>query len=275
MRRRSHRHPVRPGPAGAVERSPTSRRSGPEFQVNTYTTADQLTAASRRRRSTGIRGGLGQWIVLPERPRRIPKRDQPPGGSTLRAARRARSSSSTRTPPVRRTPPTWRSPRPATSWWRGKAVTIHFHQDGSSSGAFVQRFTAGGAPRAAEQPANTTTVGIPGGPGGRCRSGGRCGGGVGERILRLPPAMATASGVFAQRYDPAGTPVGPEFQVNTYTTAQQTGAGGRRRFCGGVRRRVAERLGLRLPHRPGWQWSGVFGQSLRSRRRAASAASSR
>src|SRR4030095_1264546 len=35
------------------------------------------------------------------------------------------------------------------------------------------------------------------------------------------PGDGDGAGVFAQRYDPAGTPVGSELQVYTYTTAQQ------------------------------------------------------
>jgi hypothetical protein len=43
-------------------------------------------------------------------------------------------------------------------------------------------------------------------------------------------------GVFGQRYASSGTPLGPEFRVNTYTTGGQTFS--RRRLVGQLRRRL-------------------------------------
>jgi hypothetical protein len=90
-------------------------------------------------------------------------------------------------------------------------------QDGSSWGVFGQRYASSGAPQGPEFRVNSFTTG-----------------------LQVYPAVAaTASGefvvvwqsygqddlqsfdVFGQRYAAAGAPVGPEFRVNTYSTANQ------------------------------------------------------
>jgi hypothetical protein len=89
-------------------------------------------------------------------------------------------------------------------------------QDGSSYGIFGQRYTSAGVPVGSEFRVNTYTTG--------------------SQVL---PAVATDAdgdfvvvwdsqaqdgsfrGVFGQRYTSAGTAVGPEFQVNTYTPGSQ------------------------------------------------------
>jgi len=106
--------------------------------------------------------------------------------------------------------------------WQGGS--FDYPQDGSESGAFLQRFSAAGVPLGGEHTVNTTTAGSQGGvavstdPAGDfvvvwtsypAYYGTR--GGDGDR-----------SGVFGQRFDGTGMPLGPEFQVNTYTTGSQS-----------------------------------------------------
>ena len=91
-------------------------------------------------------------------------------------------------------------------------------QDGDAAGVFGQRFAAGsGVPIGPEFRVNTYTTGAQYRP--AAASGwfgnfvvvwqdGAVGGGGGR-------------GVFGQRYDSSGAPVGPEFQVETYTTGFQ------------------------------------------------------
>jgi hypothetical protein len=94
-------------------------------------------------------------------------------------------------------------------------------QDGDSTGVFGQRFDRTGARRGAEFQVNTFTTGYQ-------ANVGRIGLGEDARG-RFVVAWAGAEqdgsgmGVFARRYDTNGTPFGPEFQVNTYTTGDQGG----------------------------------------------------
>ncbi len=106
--------------------------------------------------------------------------------------------------------------------WQGGSYS--FPQDGSESGAFVQRFSAGGAFLGGEFRANTTTAGRQDEP---AVGGGPSGGFV--VVWTSSPAYygsgsggdGDGSGVFGQRFDAAGLTIGPEFQVNTYTTGDQ------------------------------------------------------
>jgi hypothetical protein len=90
-------------------------------------------------------------------------------------------------------------------------------QDGSGFGVFGQRYDAGGTAQGSEFRVNTFTTGNQFYPSVAADSSdgfvvswssfGQDGGGY---------------GIFAQRYDGAGAPVGPEFRVNTYTTGSQS-----------------------------------------------------
>ena len=91
-------------------------------------------------------------------------------------------------------------------------------QDGSSYGAFGQRFSAAGAPLGPEFRANTFT------PGNQGHAG---------PAVALDPSGNTVVtwssygqdgdgfGVYAQRYSSAGVPLGSEFRVNTATSSHQ------------------------------------------------------
>jgi len=94
-------------------------------------------------------------------------------------------------------------------------------QDGSAPGVFGQRYSASGTPQGGEFRVNSYTLGyqyhpaVSGGPAGDFvvvwQDGTEPAGGGG-----LP-----GRGVFGQRFSIGGMPLGPEFQVETYTTGFQ------------------------------------------------------
>jgi hypothetical protein len=90
-------------------------------------------------------------------------------------------------------------------------------QDGELRGVYARRFTGEGKPRGPEFRVNTWTTqsqqvpAVAVGPAGEF-----------VVVWRSWIQDGDNSGVFAQRFDPFGTPVGGEFQVNTYTTDEQT-----------------------------------------------------
>jgi hypothetical protein len=97
----------------------------------------------------------------------------------------------------------------------GGFVVVWESADGNGVGVSGQAFDASGVPRGAEFQANTFTSGhqfwaeLAFSPPGFVvvwQSAGQDGGGL---------------GVFGRRFDAAGTPVGAEFQVNTFTSGHQ------------------------------------------------------
>jgi hypothetical protein len=89
-------------------------------------------------------------------------------------------------------------------------------QDGSKRGVFAQRFDAAGAPRGSEFRVNTFTVGRQLLPDVAVDPGGNF------VVTWESYQGGDAFDVFAQRYDAAGAPRGPEFRVNTFTTDSQS-----------------------------------------------------
>ena len=94
-----------------------------------------------------------------------------------------------------------------------------YAQDGSNYGIFGQRFTAAGSPLGPEFRVNTHTPDAQ-----RYPSVAVDGSGnfvvVWESLLQDGDTF----GVFGQRFTSSGAPLGPEFRVNTATTASQAGA---------------------------------------------------
>ena len=90
--------------------------------------------------------------------------------------------------------------------------------DGSSSGVFGQRYDATGAPQGAEFPVNTYTTGAQNGPAAGMNASG-------DFVVSWISVGqdGDGKGIYAQRFDAAGSPQGGEFQVNTYTTGDQSG----------------------------------------------------
>ena len=90
-------------------------------------------------------------------------------------------------------------------------------QDGSDSGVFGQRFDAAGIPQGTEFQVNSYTTSYQ-------RSPAVAADGLGNFVVVWESADqdASTSGVFGQRFDSAGIPLGSEFQVNSYTTSYQS-----------------------------------------------------
>ena len=91
-------------------------------------------------------------------------------------------------------------------------------QDGSYPGVFGQRFSNAGTPVGAEFRVNTFTTGYQGDP-----SIGRAQGGDFVVVWASYGQDGADRGVFGQRFEDSGSPLGPEFRVNTYTTSYQGG----------------------------------------------------
>jgi hypothetical protein len=92
------------------------------------------------------------------------------------------------------------------------------HQDGSYLGVFARRYDAAGAPLGPEFQVNTYTT-------ANQYSGSVAVDGAGNFVVAWMSAGQDGSGngIFARRFDRAGTAQGTEFQVNTYTTGDQGG----------------------------------------------------
>jgi len=91
-----------------------------------------------------------------------------------------------------------------------------YNQDGSSWGIFGQRFLQAGTPAGGEFRINTYTTGTQLGTSVSLDSGGNF-----MVVWHSNAEDGSNLGIFGQRYAATGTPAGPEFQVNTYTTNAQ------------------------------------------------------
>jgi hypothetical protein len=92
-------------------------------------------------------------------------------------------------------------------------------EDGSTAGVIGQRFSALGAKVGGDFVVNTSTLGAQDQPAIAVNSSGAT-----VVVWRAPldnPAEIFGTGLFGQRLNGAGGKVGPEFQVNTYSTANQ------------------------------------------------------
>jgi hypothetical protein len=96
-------------------------------------------------------------------------------------------------------------------------VWLSFAQDGSVSGVFGQRYDAAGAPRGGEFQVNTYTTGGQSLPAVAVDAAGRF-----VVVWESDGQDGDLVGIFGQRYDSAGAPIGGEFRVNTYTTGGQS-----------------------------------------------------
>jgi hypothetical protein len=92
-------------------------------------------------------------------------------------------------------------------------------QDGSGYGIFGQRFANSGSPLGSEFPVNSSVAGDQSDPAAANDVNGQFVV-VWEDASQGAP-IGTASGIFGQRFANTGSPVGPEFRVNTYTTGAQ------------------------------------------------------
>jgi hypothetical protein len=90
-------------------------------------------------------------------------------------------------------------------------------QDGAGAGIFGQRLASSGTPLGGEFQVNTYTTGGQSAPTAAA-------GGSGSFVVLWQSSEGDGHwfGVFGQHYDDTGTPMGGEFQVNTYTTGDQS-----------------------------------------------------
>ena len=180
---------------------------GPEFQVNTYTTSAQggpavaIAAAgefvvvwSSYDQDGSYDGVFGQRFDA----------QGVPSGSEFRVNTYTTSTQALPTVAVDG------SGGFVVAWWS-------HDQDGSSGGIFAQRFDAAGLPVDGEFQVNTYTAGLQVEPALAVEGPGNF-----VVVWSSHGQDGSYSGVFGQRFDPAGLPVGGEFQVNTYTTFDQS-----------------------------------------------------
>jgi hypothetical protein len=101
----------------------------------------------------------------------------------------------------------------------GEFVAAWMGPDGSDYGIFAQRYSSAGAPIGPEFRVNSYTTGYQSGPTLGADAAGNF-----VVVWGSDGQDGSAYGVFAQRFAGSGAPLGPEFRVNTHTTADQYGA---------------------------------------------------
>jgi hypothetical protein len=181
---------------------------GPEFRVNTYTTSSQY-------RSFAAADSSGRFVVVWE------STAQDGAGRGV-FGQRYDASGIAQGPEFRANTYTTGDqfgPILAAASPSGNFIVVwHSNgQDGSGFGVFGQRYDASGIAQGSEFRVNTYTTGNQFYPSVAADSSnafviswssiGQDGGGY---------------GIFGQRYDGAGSPLGPEFRINTYTTGSQS-----------------------------------------------------
>jgi hypothetical protein len=177
--------------------------AGGEFQVNTYTTSSQYSPAvamDAQGRFVVVWQSAGQdgnaFGVFGQR--------YDPAGAPLGAEFQVNTYTTSQqyTPAV-------------AVDGAGKFVVVwgSYTQDGNLFGIFAQRYDADGSPLGGEFRVNSYTTSFQGNPAVAMDSQGRF-----VVSWQSYTQDGDAQGVFAQRYDAAGMPQGPEFQVNTFTT---------------------------------------------------------
>jgi hypothetical protein len=96
----------------------------------------------------------------------------------------------------------------------GRFVVVWTSQDGPIAGIFGQRYDSGGAPLGPEFRVNTYSTAFAYLPAVAADPSGNF-------VVVWTGSDGSYAGVFAQRYDSSGAPLGSEFRVNSYTTLQQ------------------------------------------------------
>jgi hypothetical protein len=179
---------------------------GPEFRVNTYTTGGQYDPSVASDSS-------GNFVVV--------WRSQNQDGSNYGIfAQRYASAGAPLGPEFRVNTYTTSSQRdPAVALnTAGNFMVIwnSFGQDGSAGGIFGQRYASAGAPLGPEFRVNTYTTNEQLVPSVATDFSGNF-----VIVWQSSAQDGSSDGIFGQRYAGSGTPVGPEFRINTYTTTTQ------------------------------------------------------
>jgi hypothetical protein len=94
---------------------------------------------------------------------------------------------------------------------------MSYGEDGSFAAVFGRRYASSGPPLTSEFLVNTYTTYSQGFPSVAADSSG------GFVVVWVSPPDGSIFGIFGQRYASSGSPFGPEFRVNTYTTSYQSG----------------------------------------------------
>jgi hypothetical protein len=180
---------------------------GPEFRVNTYTTGPQV-------RASVAADGSGNFVVVWD--------SLAQDGSSYGIFGQRYASSGTPLGPEFRvnTSTTDAQVYPAVaSDASGNFVVVWESnlQDGSSFGVFGQRFASSGAPLGPEFRVNTYTTNVQDDESVASDSSGNF-----VVVWRSLLQDGSNYGVFGQRYADDGSPLGPEFRVNTNTSQNQT-----------------------------------------------------
>jgi hypothetical protein len=182
---------------------------GPEFRVNTFTTAAQ-------RRPAVAADGAGNFVVV------WMSADQDGSGYGVFGQRYSGAGlplgpefrASTFTSSDQEWPSVAADPT-------GSFIVVWFSQgqDGSAEGVFGQRYASSGAPLGPEFRVNTYTTGTQRLPSVAADSSGNFV--VAWESYEQDGSLYTP-GIFAQRYASSGAALGPEFRANTYTTSLQS-----------------------------------------------------
>jgi hypothetical protein len=179
---------------------------GGEFQVNTYTTDGQYTPALAMEPGGGFVVVWTSYGQDGDAPGVFGRRFDTAG-----APRGAEFQVNTYTTSRQYNPAVAMDPA-------GKFLVVwqSVGQDGSGLGIFGQRYDAAGTRLGAEFRVNTYTTSDQRYPAPAAAPGGEF-----VVVWQSLGADGDGTGVFGQRYDAAGLPVGGEFQVNTYATSEQ------------------------------------------------------
>jgi large repetitive protein len=178
---------------------------GPEFQVNTYVTANQGMPS--------VASDLGAFVVTW-------MSDAQDGSGYGVFGQRYAPTGAPLGPEFRvNTYTTSQQGYPSVASGPGAnfvVVWMSGGQDGSTYGIFGQRYADAGAPLGPEFRVNTYTTNTQGNA-----SVAADGSGNFVVVWASETQDGSGSGVFGQRYASTGAPLGPEFRVNTYTTGYQ------------------------------------------------------
>jgi len=188
-------------PLSAAAQTPL--RVGPEFAVNSYTTQDQKQAAVAATAdgrfvvvwASSLQDGNGLGVVA----QRYAASGAPLGGEFVVNTYTYNHQQS---PGVA-----------ADAFGNFVVVWSSYRQDGNHFGVFARRYNSAGVAQGAEFPVNTYTTSSQGYPSVAVDGSGNF-----VVVWRSFGQDGDGWGVFGQRFNAAGAPVGAEFRVNTYTT---------------------------------------------------------